>query len=99
MSPIERYKKANTEGNLWIYILSIGQGQEVKNEAIPRLIFEKFAFLPSDFLTMRVLFRLRQQGYVSDEKNQGKKAYKTTEKGMEQLGMMKAFCQNLLQQA
>jgi DNA-binding PadR family transcriptional regulator len=98
MSPIERYKKTNTEGNLWIYILSLGLGQEVKNEDIPRKVFERFAFLPSDFTTMRVLFRLRQQGYVSDEKNQGKKAYKTTEKGKEQLEAMRTFCQNLLQQ-
>ena len=98
MLPIERYKKMNTEGNLWIYILSLGLGQEVKNEEIPRQVFEKFAFLPSDFLTMRVLFRLRQQGLVSEEKNQGKKAYKTTQKGRAQLEAMRIFCQNLLQQ-
>lgn len=98
MSPIERYKKTNTEGNLWIYILSLGQTQEIANEEVPRLVFEKFAFLPSDFTTMRVLFRLRQQGYVSEEKNKGKKAYKATQKGKEQLELMRVFCQNLLQQ-
>jgi len=97
MLPIERFKKTNTEGNLWIYILSLGKDREVISEDVPRMVFEKFGFLPGDFLTMRVLFRLKQQGFASEEKNKGKKAYKTTQSGKQQLDLMTAFCQNLLQ--
>lgn len=96
MQPIERFKKTNTEGNLWIYILSLGKGQEICNKDMPPMIFEKFGFLPGGFLTKRVLMRLKQQGMASNERFKGNKAYKTTQKGAEQLEAMRAFCQSLL---
>lgn len=99
MLPIERYKKTNTEGNLWIYILSIAKDQEIANEDVPKLVFEKFGFLPGGFLTMRVLMRLKQQGLASEEKLKGKKAYKITQKGRDQLESMREFCQMLLDKA
>ncbi len=44
MAPFERFKKLNTEGNLWIYILVLGKEKEVPNDEVSRLIFEKFEF-------------------------------------------------------
>jgi predicted transcriptional regulator len=44
-----------------------------------------------------VLFRLKNDGYASREKNAGKKAYKTTEKGLKELEAMKSYASNLIQ--
>jgi len=98
MEPFERFKKLNTEGNLWVYVLSLGnEKEEICDEDVKKLIFEKFGFLPDSFLVNRVLYRLRQQGYIETEKYKGKKAYKTTEKGEKELDKMRSFCQDLLQ--
>jgi DNA-binding PadR family transcriptional regulator len=97
MEPFERFKNLNTEGNLWIYILSLGKEEEICVEDVRRLIFEKFGFLPGNLLVKRVLFRLKNQGYIKSEKFMGKRAFKTTEKGIAELEKMKKFCQELLE--
>lgn len=97
MQPFGRFKKLIAEGNLWIYILSLGKEETVCNEDVRRLIFEKFGFLPGNFLLMRVLYRLQSQEYITAEKYKGKKAYKTTEKGKNELEKMESFCEDLLQ--
>ena len=97
MTPIDRFKKTNTEGNLWIYILSLGRGQEVVSDQAPGLIFEKFGFLPNGLTCGAVLFRLKRSGYISSERFSGKKAYKTTQKGLDELQKMKEFCQLLIE--
>jgi len=97
MEPIKRLINANTEGNLWMYVISLAKDKEVQEDEVSRLIFEKFGFLPSDLLVASVLFRLKREGYVSKERLKGKKSYKATEKGLQELGKMKDFHQNLLQ--
>jgi len=98
MEPFERFKKLNTEGNLWIYILSLGKNkEEICDEDVRRLVFEKFGFLPDTLLVNRVLYRLRRGGYIKTEKFQGKKAYSTTDEGKKELEKMRNFCQELLQ--
>lgn len=97
MEPIQRLINANTHGNLWMYIISLGKDKEIQEEEVARLIFEKFGFLPNDLLVKSVLFRLKREGYISKEKFMGKKAYKATEKGLRELGKMKDFHQTLLQ--
>jgi len=97
MEPSERFKKLNTEGNLWIYILSLGKEEEVCDEDVRRLIFEKFGFLPGNFLLKTVLYRLRRQGYIKTERYKGKRAYSTTDEGKKELEKMRNFCQELLQ--
>lgn len=97
MQPFERFKKLNTEGNLWVYILVLGKEKEVCDENVRGLIFEKFGFLPGNLLARSVLYRLRRQGYIKTEKYKGKKAYSTTKNGAEELEKMKSFCQDLLE--
>jgi DNA-binding PadR family transcriptional regulator len=96
MLPFERFQKLNTQGNLWIYILSLGK-EMVCDEDVRRLIFEKFGFLPGNFLVKRVLYRLRRQGYLKTERYKGKKAYQISEEGRKELEKMRNFCQELLQ--
>jgi DNA-binding PadR family transcriptional regulator len=96
MLPFERFQKLNTQGNLWIYVLSLGK-EMVCDEDVRRLIFEKFGFLPGNLLVKRVLFRLRRQGYLKTERYKGKKAYRISEEGRKELEKMRSFCQELLQ--
>jgi len=97
MLPFERFKKLNTEGNLWVYILVLGKGKEICDDEVRRLIFEKFGFLPGNILLKTVLYRLRRQGYIKTERYKGKKAYSTTEQGKAELEKIRNFCQELLQ--
>lgn len=97
MEPNKRFINSVSEGNLWTYILSLGKENEVQEESISRLIFEKFGFLPNEIMIKAVLFRLKKDGYVSKEKLAGKKAYKITEKGLKELDSMKSYCSNLIQ--
>jgi len=97
MEPFERFKKSNTESNLWVYILLLAREGEVNIQDIARLIFEKFGFLPGDLFLRGVLFRLRNKGYVSSERFKGRRAYKTTKKGLEELEKVKTFCKELVE--
>jgi DNA-binding PadR family transcriptional regulator len=97
MEPIKRYINSVTEGNLWTYVLSLGKENEVQESEVSRMIFEKFGFLPNDLIVKSVLFRLKGDGYVSKEKLAGKKAYKITEKGKNELEKMKSFSADLIQ--
>lgn len=96
MEPIERFKKTNTEGNLWIYFLILAKDQEIIASDAPRLIFEKFGFLPGKILTATVLFRLQRQGFVLPERFQGKKAFRASKAGLAQLEAAKKFSRELL---
>ncbi|MDD5568822.1 MAG: PadR family transcriptional regulator [Candidatus Pacebacteria bacterium] len=96
MEPNKRFISSVTDGNLWIYILSLGKEQEVQQKETSRLIFEKFGFLPNELMVRTVLFRLKNDGYISKEKLKSEKAYKTTDKGIKELENTKNFCQNLL---
>jgi DNA-binding PadR family transcriptional regulator len=97
MEPIKRFTSLVTEGNIWIYIISLAKEEEVKESEVTRLIFEKFGFLPNEFLVKTILYRLRKDGYISKEKLKGERAYKATEKGLKELDQMKYFCSNLIQ--
>jgi DNA-binding PadR family transcriptional regulator len=97
MEPNKRFINSVTEGNLWTFILSLGKEAEVQEEGVSRLIFEKFGFLPNELMVKSVLFRLKNDGYVSREKLASKKAYKITEKGLKELEAMKSYSSNLIQ--
>lgn len=97
MTPFDRFKNLNTEGNLWIYVLVLGIKEEICDDDVRRLVFEKFGFLPGNILSKSVLYRLRRQGYIKTERYQGKRAYSTTGLGKKELEKIREFCQELLQ--
>lgn len=90
-TPIERFEKSITEDNLWIYILSLALKEEICEQDVPRLVFEKFGFLPSKFTAARVLKHLKEGEYIKADKRQGKKSYIAVEKGKTELEKMKNF--------
>ncbi|MFA5431644.1 MAG: PadR family transcriptional regulator [Candidatus Paceibacterota bacterium] len=97
MEPNKRFINSVTEGNLWTFILSLGKETEIQESEVSRLIFEKFGFLPNELMVKSVLFRLKNDGYVSRERLASKKAYKITEKGSKELEAMKNYSSNLIQ--
>jgi len=97
MEPFERFRKSNTENNIWVYVLFLGKEREIATDEVRRLIFERFGFLPGKLLTSRVLYRLRSQGYIKKEKFRGKSAFSTTKKGEGELKKMKAFVSELME--
>lgn len=96
MEPFERFKKLNTEGNLWIYILALAKEKEVQDEKVRELIFERFGFLPPIFLVKMVLFRLRVEGFIRTERYLGKRAFLITEKGRVELEKVRQFSKELI---
>lgn len=97
MQPLERLKASTTSGNIWIYILLLGKNQEVISDRLPEIIYEKFGFLPNGVLTMAVLFRLKAEGFVTQERFRSQSAYKTTAKGLEELAKAKEYTTALLE--
>jgi len=97
MEPIKRFIDSVTNSNLWTYVLSLAKESEVQEREVSRLIFEKFGFLPNEFMVKSVLFRLKKDGYASKERFQSQNAYKATEKGLKELEAMKSFSADLIQ--
>ncbi|MDD3046528.1 MAG: PadR family transcriptional regulator [Candidatus Pacebacteria bacterium] len=96
-TPIKRFKDFTKERNLWIYILFLGKDQEIIRDTLNAKILEKFDFLPNSFKREKVLFELEQDGFIVKERFQSKKAYKTTEKGKEELQKMITYTEELLE--
>ncbi|MCD6147827.1 hypothetical protein J7J18_00435 [bacterium] len=97
MEPFERFRKLNTEGNLWIYVLALGKDDIVCEEEVRKLIFERFGFLPGTILLKTVLYRLKRKDYIKSERYKGKRAYRTTERGKKELTKTVEFCQQLIE--
>jgi DNA-binding PadR family transcriptional regulator len=95
MEPFERFKKLATHGNLWIWVLNLAK-EEVLEDEVLKLIFEKYEFLPSNLLLKTVIFKLKNSGYIEVKKYKGKKALKITEKGKEELEKVESFLKDLL---
>jgi DNA-binding PadR family transcriptional regulator len=96
MLPIERLQKTNTKDNLWIYILSLLKEADLYGWEIPKLVKEKFGFLPGKITPYRVLYRLEKEGFVKSKIKERKRIYKITKKGLEELEKAKNFYREIL---
>lgn len=95
-TPFKRFKDYTKEKNLWIYILFLGKDQEFIIDNVKAKVLEKFDFLPSSLRVQKVLFRLEKEGYIKKEKLKSKKAFRTTDKGREELQKMISYTEELL---
>lgn len=91
MLPLERLKKSNTAGNLWLYILSLLEKRPLYGWEIPTLIEKEFNFKPGRITPYRVLYRLEAQGFVKSQLEKRRRVYKITQKGQEQIKKAKLF--------
>ncbi|MDD3084999.1 MAG: hypothetical protein PHU32_03900 [Candidatus ainarchaeum sp.] len=96
-TPLTRFKDFTKERNLWIYVLFLGKDQEFIKDHLRAKILEKFDFLPNYLRMQKVYYTLEQEGYIQKERFQSKKAYRTTEKGKEELQKMISHTEDLLE--
>jgi len=96
-TPFQRFKEHTKEKNLWVYILFLGKDQDVIRDNLKTNILEKFDFLPGFFLVQKVLYRLESEGFIEKKKFKSKKAYRTTEKGKEELQKMVSYTEKLVE--
>lgn len=95
MLPFEKFKKTNTKDNLWIYILLLLRKKGLYGWEIPRLVKEKFGFLPGRITPYRVLYRLEKEGFVESNLKERRRIYQITEKGKEELKKAEVFLKEL----
>lgn len=89
--PVERLEKKVDRENLWLYILHILSKKERYAFEIRGLVEKQFGFLAGTVTAYKVLYLLKNGGYVSTEEKDGRKYYNITPKGREQLSAARAF--------
>lgn len=95
MLPFEKFKKTNTKDNLWIYILLLLRKKGLYGWEIPKIVKEKFNFLPGRITPYRVLYRLEKEGFVRSDLKERRRIYQITEKGKEELKKAEVFLKEL----
>lgn len=89
--PIERLKEKVRKENLWLFILQLLMDGRKYGSEIREEIKEKFGFWIGNVTAYKVLYLLKDDGYVEMEKEGRKKYYKITERGKEQLEEARDF--------
>ena len=85
LSPIKRLTHLLTNGNLWLYILSLSSSGSVYAYALDKEIEKNFSFRPNKIMVYVVLYKLENEGLLVSEFNQRRKYYTLTPKGLEAL--------------
>lgn len=98
MLPIERLKKYNKIGNLWLYILSLLKKDKIHAWRIQSLIEKRFDFKPGRITAYRVLYRLEKEGFVKSKTKERRRIYQITKKGEKELEAAKKFYKKTLTQ-
>lgn len=93
--PIDRLKEKVQKENLWIFILSLLKKKERYGYEIRDLVRKRFGFLSGNVTAYKILYLLEKGGYVSSKK-EGKRYYKITSDGREQLKKSKMFFESIL---
>jgi len=96
MKPLQRLKKFNTIGNLWIYILSLLKEKETHAWRVQSLIEKRFGFKSGRITAYRVLYRLEKGGFVKSSKGGRRRVYQINEKGKKELELAQKFYKEIL---
>lgn len=89
--PIERLEKKVDKENLWLYILHMLQAKEMYGFEIRQIVRQRFGFLAGTVTAYKVLHLLQAGGYAEQYLKDGKKYYKITRAGREQISMARKF--------
>jgi PadR family transcriptional regulator PadR len=79
----ERLFEKLTKENLWIYILSILKEGPDYALSLRRRVKDRFGFVPAKITFYFVLYRMEREGLVNSSKEQGRRLYRATGKGLD----------------
>lgn len=91
---MKRLEKLNTKDCLWIYILRVLKDKAVHAYLLRREINERFGFRPGTVTAYRVLYYLKNRGFVTKKAEGRKRVYKITDKGRKELDKAVKFYRN-----
>ena len=74
---------------LWVFILSLLKKKPSHAYVLRKEIEEKFNFLPGNVSVYVVLYKLANRGFVKSIRNNNRKVYNITEKGLKLLELAK----------
>ncbi|MBI4014914.1 MAG: PadR family transcriptional regulator [Candidatus Aenigmarchaeota archaeon] len=80
-TPSQRLEEKLLKENLWLFLMALLKEKARKRSELRALVQKRFAFLPGEVTSYKVLFLLEAGGYV---KKDGK-SYYPTENGLTQL--------------
>jgi len=95
-TPLDRLKKYNTKGNLWIYILTELKANPDYGWDFPSIIEKKYGFRPGKITPYRVLYTLEFEGLVTSKQENKRRIYSITEKGEKELKKVKEFYNKII---
>ncbi|MEW6721887.1 MAG: PadR family transcriptional regulator [Candidatus Micrarchaeota archaeon] len=91
-TPIRRLRNLLTNGNLWLYILSLINGDgELYAYALDKKIEEKFSFRPNRIMIYVVLYKLEAEGLIESKFRERRKYYRLTKTGHEALSRAREY--------
>jgi len=93
--PVERLKKKVQKENLWFFILSLLGTKELYGNEIRELIKKEFGFFSGNVTAYKVLYIMKRGNYVTRFAKNGRKYYKITPKGKEQLKSARKFLKEI----
>lgn len=80
--PVRRLKNLLTNGNLWLYLLSlISREGELYAYGLDERIEKDFLFRPNKIMVYVVLYKLESEGLISSEFRERRKYYRLTKDG------------------
>ncbi|MCI0503748.1 PadR family transcriptional regulator [Candidatus Micrarchaeota archaeon] len=81
-APIKRLKNLLTNGNLWLYLLSLMEKRgELYAYSAGADIESEFFFRPNRIMVYVVLYKLEAEGLIRSEFRERRKYYRLTKKG------------------
>ena len=94
--PSERLIKKVQKENLWMFILRLIEKNSMYGNEIREKIKNSFGFWCGNMTAYKVLYLLKNGGYVNSEKKNGKVYYKATQKGIKELKEAENFLKSLI---
>ncbi|MCK5474258.1 MAG: PadR family transcriptional regulator [Candidatus Aenigmarchaeota archaeon] len=91
---IKRLLALNTSECLWIYVLKILSQKPTYAYALRNLVHKRFGFRPGMVSAYKVLYLLKQEGYVKSKKDGRITNYMITKSGIEILDTARKFYEN-----
>ncbi len=95
MDALEKLKKSTTTDNVWLYVLSVLQKEDIHAYALHKEIENKFHWAPELITSYVVLYRIEKEGLIKSEKKGRIKVYSITPKGVKTLKEAKNYLKNL----